>query len=387
MNGHEEWCCVIIAAPANSNRSKNRLTLVPSFCEMGSKWCVWKLHDQSSRQDPQTCKDHSVVASLSACRLVDLPQRRRTKASQENEPNHSYHRRQANATTISDSLPKWSISARIHRLPNYGSGSTGKRYRKSVTTGNTVISYCNSSSDLAEAKFSCLPFLLFGWFIWLIFFIGNPINRLSVPRYRGSRVSGKGVSKSTEINIRMPQRRQQRVPRKGASKEKRDWTRAVTGIGQGKRDKRLTSGRVVDCVRAFDWPRTENSSRSVGEYGANQQDWPLWLRRGSKNGVIWIGYMPWSSNFQGISRNYYSFWILVGSEEEKTRETEYQTKTGSWWETFRPLRGFFSLRLRDVSPSQGLLQSAIFADWRSPWEGETSLTNFPSLSDILFLNT
>ena len=31
--------------------------------------------------------------------------------------------------------------------------------------------------------------------------------------------------------------------------------------------------------------------------------------------------------------------------------------------------------LRDVSPSQGLLQSAIceIADWRSPWEGETSL--------------
>ena len=27
----------------------------------------------------------------------------------------------------------------------------------------------------------------------------------------------------------------------------------------------------------------------------------------SKNGVIWICYMLWSSNFQGISRNYYSF--------------------------------------------------------------------------------
>ena len=38
-------------------------------------------------------------------------------------------------------------------------------------------------------------------------------------------------------------------------------------------------------------------------------------------------------------------------------------------------------RLRDVSPSQGLLQSAI----RSPWEGETSLNLpiFPSLSDVL----
>ena len=41
---------------------------------------------------------------------------------------------------------------------------------------------------------------------------------------------------------------------------------------------------------------------------------------------------------------------------------------GYWWETFRPLRGFVSLRI---------------ADWRSPWEGETSLTNLPSLSDIL----
>ena len=53
--------------------------------------------------------------------------------------------------------------------------------------------------------------------------------------------------------------------------------------------------------------------------------------------------------------------------------------------------------LRDVSPSQGLLQSAIWstsvgtglvlqiANWRSPWEGETSLNhpNFPSLSDVL----
>ena len=78
--------------------------------------------------------------------------------------------------------------------------------------------------------------------------------------------------------------------------------------------------------------------------------------------------------------------------------------------------------IRDVSPSQGLLQSAIFsirsairsvqypistvsdqypistvsdqyisavfsiADWRSPWEGETSLIKlpiFPSLSDVL----
>ena len=46
------------------------------------------------------------------------------------------------------------------------------------------------------------------------------------------------------------------------------------------------------------------------------------------------------------------------------------------------------LIMRDVSPSQGLLQSVIsdwIADWRSPWEGETSLNhpNFPSLSDVL----
>ena len=45
---------------------------------------------------------------------------------------------------------------RIDLLPNYGPG-TSKRYRKSVTSGNTFISYCEkrnfrSSSDLAEAK-------------------------------------------------------------------------------------------------------------------------------------------------------------------------------------------------------------------------------------------
>ena len=30
----------------------------------------------------------------------------------------------------------------------------------------------------------------------------------------------------------------------------------------------------------------------------------------NKNGIIWICCVLWSSNFQGISRNYYSFWIL-----------------------------------------------------------------------------
>ena len=44
----------------------------------------------------------------------------------------------------------------IDLLPNYGPG-TSKRYRKPVTTGNTVIFYCEKrnfrrSSDLAEAK-------------------------------------------------------------------------------------------------------------------------------------------------------------------------------------------------------------------------------------------
>ena len=44
----------------------------------------------------------------------------------------------------------------IDLLPNYGPG-TSKRYRKPVTTGNTVISNCEKrnfrrSSDLAEAK-------------------------------------------------------------------------------------------------------------------------------------------------------------------------------------------------------------------------------------------
>ena len=74
---------------------------------------------------------------------------------------------------------------------------------------------------------------LFDVFIW------KP-NRLGVPSYRESHVSGKGVPKSKEINIGMPQRRRQRVPQKWASKERRDCTRAVTDVGQGKRDKRLT---------------------------------------------------------------------------------------------------------------------------------------------------
>ena len=44
----------------------------------------------------------------------------------------------------------------IDLLPNYGPG-TSKRYRKPVTTGNTVISNCEKrifrrSSDLTEAK-------------------------------------------------------------------------------------------------------------------------------------------------------------------------------------------------------------------------------------------
>ena len=48
------------------------------------------------------------------------------------------------------------------------------------------------------------------WLIWLIdIFYWKP-NRLSVPSYRESHVSGKGVPKSREINIGMPQRRRQR---------------------------------------------------------------------------------------------------------------------------------------------------------------------------------
>ena len=53
----------------------------------------------------------------------------------------------------------------IDILPNYGPG-TSKRYRKPVTTGNTVIFYCEKrnfrrSSDLAVANiYTCLPFLL-----------------------------------------------------------------------------------------------------------------------------------------------------------------------------------------------------------------------------------
>ena len=63
-------------------------------------------------------------------------------------------------------------------------------------------------------------------------------------------------------------------------------------------------------------------------------------------------------------------------QKKKKRVSKHQTRTGIWegWETFRPLRGFFSLRS----------QTAI-ADWRSPLEGETSLNLpiFPSLSDVL----
>ena len=94
-----------------------------------------------------------------------------------------------------------------------------------------------------------IPALDFDWMIgtskwlidWLIdvFFIWKP-NRLGVPSYRESHVNGKGVPKSRECNTGMPQRRRQRVPQKWASKERRDCTRAVTDVGQGKRDKRLT---------------------------------------------------------------------------------------------------------------------------------------------------
>ena len=80
---------------------------------------------------------------------------------------------------------------------------------------------------------------VFFTFYSFYFFIWKP-NRLGVPSYRESHVSGKGVPKSREFNIGMPQRRRQRVPQKWASKEKRDCTRAVTDVGQGKRDKRLT---------------------------------------------------------------------------------------------------------------------------------------------------
>ena len=72
---------------------------------------------------------------------------------------------------------------------------------------------------------------------------------LSVPSYRESHVSGKGVPKSREINIGMPQRRRQRVPQMLTSKERRDCTRAVTDVGQGKIDKRLTPCyRLCACI-------------------------------------------------------------------------------------------------------------------------------------------
>ena len=56
--------------------------------------------------------------------------------------------------------------------------------------------------------------------------------------------------------------------------------------------------------------------------------------------------------------SFYNWFQETGSEEEKTcfKTSDKDGNIG---------------RLRDVSPSQGLLQSA--TDWRSPWEGETSL--------------
>ena len=58
-----------------------------------------------------------------------------------------------------------------------------------------------------------MPTAKVNWLIdWLIdVFIWKP-NRLGVPSYRESHVSGKGVPKSREFNIGMPQRRRQRVP-------------------------------------------------------------------------------------------------------------------------------------------------------------------------------
>ena len=53
----------------------------------------------------------------------------------------------------------------------------------------------------------------FNVFDVLMFFIWKP-NRLGMPSYRESHVSGKGVPKSKEINIGMPLRRRQRVPQK-----------------------------------------------------------------------------------------------------------------------------------------------------------------------------
>ena len=84
-----------------------------------------------------------------------------------------------------------------------------------------------------NAPFSCNRLQTVWKFDWLIDgFIWKP-NRLGVPSYRETHVSGKGVPKSRAwINIGMPQRRRQRVPQKWASKERRDCTRAVADVGQ-----------------------------------------------------------------------------------------------------------------------------------------------------------
>ena len=83
-----------------------------------------------------------------------------------------------------------------------------------------------------------------------------------MPISRESHVSGKGVPKSREINIGTPQRRLQRVPQKGESKERRDCTRALTDVGQGKTAKRLTSSYVV-CMHLI---YQEQKTHLLGEY-------------------------------------------------------------------------------------------------------------------------
>ena len=68
-------------------------------------------------------------------------------------------------------------------------------------------------------------------------------------------------------------------------------------------------------------------------------------------------------------------YFFLHEVQKRKKLVEYQTKTRNWSETFRPLRGFFSLRLK---------KNRRIADWRSPSEGETSLTNFSSLSYMRF---
>ena len=93
----------------------------------------------------------------------------------------------------------------------------------------------------------------------------------------------------------------------------------------------------------------------------------------SKNGVIWICYMLWSSNFQGISRNYYSFEILKirGKSRFNLMKTRFdwgrldfaKNRIFSLWD---PIFAVFSAKANKGGYSSHLLQSRILKNVLEP---------------------